>query len=109
MGREIELRTARLLLRSFRATDVDDAHAYRDDAEFARFLPHIPRPFTRADAEASKPLVLREWPSRDDAERAPADGPVQPARIAMHWLAEANAVLQALAAPNRNESIASAP
>jgi [ribosomal protein S5]-alanine N-acetyltransferase len=50
--REVELRTARLLLRRFRAGDVDDALAYRDDPEFARFLPHVPQPFTRADAEA---------------------------------------------------------
>lgn len=47
-----ELRTARLLLRPFVASDVDDALAYRDDPVFARFLPHIPQPFTRADAEA---------------------------------------------------------
>lgn len=47
-----ELRTARLLLRRFRAGDVDDALAYRDDPEFARFLPHIPQPFTREHAEA---------------------------------------------------------
>jgi ribosomal-protein-alanine N-acetyltransferase len=52
MGRDLEIRTARLLLRAFRATDVDDALAYRNDPEFARFLPHIPQPFTRADAEA---------------------------------------------------------
>lgn len=51
-GREIEIRTPRLLLREFRETDVDDSLAYRDDPEFARFLPHIPQPFTRADAEA---------------------------------------------------------
>jgi ribosomal-protein-alanine N-acetyltransferase len=50
--RSIELRTPRLLLRAFRVGDVDDALAYRDDREFARFLPHVPRPFTRADAEA---------------------------------------------------------
>jgi ribosomal-protein-alanine N-acetyltransferase len=49
--RDVELRTARLLLRAFRATDVDDALAYRDDPELARYLPHIPQPFTRADAE----------------------------------------------------------
>jgi hypothetical protein len=24
---------------------------YRNDAEFVRFLPHVPYPFTRADAE----------------------------------------------------------
>jgi ribosomal-protein-alanine N-acetyltransferase len=44
------LHTGRLLLRPFRESDVDDALTYRNDAEFARFLPHIPRPFTRADA-----------------------------------------------------------
>ena len=48
----IELLTPRLLLREFRAGDVDDALAYRDDAEFARFLPWVPQPFTRRDAEA---------------------------------------------------------
>jgi RimJ/RimL family protein N-acetyltransferase len=51
MGRELELRTKRLLLRSFRETDVDDALAYRNDPEFARFLRHIPQPFTRAHAD----------------------------------------------------------
>jgi RimJ/RimL family protein N-acetyltransferase len=51
MGRDVELRTERLLLRSFRVGDVEDALAYRDDPEFARFLPHIPQPFTRRDAE----------------------------------------------------------
>ena len=43
--------TQRLVLRPFRAGDIDDALAYRDDAEFARFLPHVPQPFTRRDAE----------------------------------------------------------
>jgi len=47
----VELRTANLLLRRFQEDDVDDALAYRDDPEFARFLPHVPQPFTRADAE----------------------------------------------------------
>ena len=50
--RGVELRTARLLLRPFLEGDVDDALAYRDDPEFARFLPHIPQPFTREHAEA---------------------------------------------------------
>jgi [ribosomal protein S5]-alanine N-acetyltransferase len=45
------LRTERLLLRPFKQDDVDEALNYRNDAEFARFLPHIPQPFTRADAE----------------------------------------------------------
>src|SRR5262245_27461392 len=44
------LQTERLLLRPFREGDVDDALDYRNDAEFARFLPHIPQPFTRSDA-----------------------------------------------------------
>jgi [ribosomal protein S5]-alanine N-acetyltransferase len=60
VGREIELRTARLVLRSFRITDVEDARAYRDDPELARFLPHIPQPFTRADAEAFVALNMTE-------------------------------------------------
>lgn len=37
----MELRTERLLLRPFQVGDVGDALAYRDDEEFARFLPHI--------------------------------------------------------------------
>lgn len=45
------LRTERLLLRPFRKDDVDEALSYRNDEEFARFLPHIPQPFTRADAK----------------------------------------------------------
>ena len=54
------LTTARLVLRPFRADDVDDALAYRNDPEFARFLPHIPQPFTRADAEAFVALNMSE-------------------------------------------------
>lgn len=57
---DVELLTARLLLRAFRATDVDDALAYRDDPEFARFLPHIPQPFTREHAEAFVALNMSE-------------------------------------------------
>lgn len=45
------LRTARLLLRPFELDDVDEAATYRNDQEFARYLPHIPQPFTRRDAE----------------------------------------------------------
>jgi ribosomal-protein-alanine N-acetyltransferase len=46
------LHTERLLLRPFQPGDVADALAYRNDEEFARFLPHIPQPFTQRDAEA---------------------------------------------------------
>lgn len=60
MGREIELRTTRLLLRTFSVTDVEDARAYRDDPEFARFLRHIPQPFTREHAEAFVTLNMTE-------------------------------------------------
>ena len=45
------LRTERLVLRPFTKADVEDALHYRNDVEFARFLPHIPQPFTQADAE----------------------------------------------------------
>lgn len=45
------LRTERLLLRPFAAEDIEAALHYRNEAEFARFLPHVPQPFTRADAE----------------------------------------------------------
>lgn len=45
------LRTERLVLRPFEVGDVEAALAYRDDPEFARFLPHIPQPFTRRHAE----------------------------------------------------------
>src|SRR5436190_10834020 len=52
MTAPIVIRTERLTLRPFQDSDVEDALSYRDDREFARFLPHIPQPFTRADAEA---------------------------------------------------------
>jgi ribosomal-protein-alanine N-acetyltransferase len=52
MIRPTELHTERLLLRPFCAGDVADALAYRNDPEFARFLPHVPQPFTWGDAEA---------------------------------------------------------
>ena len=45
----VELRTARLLLRPFETTDVDDVWAYAADSEVARFRP-LPDPYTRNDA-----------------------------------------------------------
>ncbi len=51
MAAQIELHTERLVLRPFQAGDVADANAYRNDEEFARFLPHIPLPFTMQDSE----------------------------------------------------------
>lgn len=47
----MRIETEHLLLRPFEAGDVDDSLEYRNDPEFARFLPHIPQPFTRTDAE----------------------------------------------------------
>lgn len=49
---EMRLGTRNLLLRPFEAGDVNDCLEYRNDPEFARYLPHIPQPFTRSDAEA---------------------------------------------------------
>jgi RimJ/RimL family protein N-acetyltransferase len=54
------LHSDRLLLRPFQPGDVEDALSYRDDREFARFLPHIPQPFTRRDAEAFVALNMSE-------------------------------------------------
>ena len=54
------LHTERLLLRPFQDSDVEDALSYRDDREFAQFLPRIPQPFTRADAEAFVTLNMSE-------------------------------------------------
>ena len=56
----IVLRTERLTLRPFQDSDVEDALSYRDDPEFARFLAHIPQPFTRRDAEAFVALNMSE-------------------------------------------------
>ena len=60
MAARIELRTERLVLRPFQTGDVADALAYRDDQQFARFLSHIPQPFTRPDAEAFVRLNMSE-------------------------------------------------
>ena len=62
MVERIELRTGRLLLRPFNVGDVDDSLAYRDDEEFARYLPWVPQPFTRRDAEEFVARnVLESW------------------------------------------------
>ena len=62
MIERIELRTERMLLRPFKVGDVEDALAYRDDEEFARYLPWVPQPFTRRDAEEFVARnVLEPW------------------------------------------------
>ena len=60
MAAPIVLRTERLILRPFQSSDVEDALWYRNDLEFARFLPHIPQPFSRTDAEAFVALNMSE-------------------------------------------------
>jgi ribosomal-protein-alanine N-acetyltransferase len=57
---QTDLHTERLLLRPFRAGDVDDALAYRNDREFSRYLPHIPQPFEKHHAEAFVALNMSE-------------------------------------------------
>ena len=47
----VELKTERLLLRPFTLEDVGDVLAYADDEDWARFLPIVPLPYTRSDAE----------------------------------------------------------
>jgi len=60
MSARTELRTQRLHLRPFRPDDVADALEYRNDNEFVRFLPHVPHPFTRADAKRFVALNMSE-------------------------------------------------
>lgn len=60
MVASIDITTDRLLLRRFRATDVDDVLAYRDDDEFRRYLPRVPAPFTRRDAEEYIATTMNE-------------------------------------------------
>jgi ribosomal-protein-alanine N-acetyltransferase len=50
------------MLRPFQVSDVADALAYRDDEEFARYLPWVPQPFTLRDAEEFVARnVLESW------------------------------------------------
>ena len=42
---------ARLVLRPFSPTDVDDVFEYAKDPEWAEYLPEAPHPYTRRDAE----------------------------------------------------------
>ena len=59
---KVELKTDRLLLRPYRLEDVDDLFEYRSDAEWARYLPHVPQPYTRTAAEeAVARNVLESW------------------------------------------------
>ena len=43
--------TPRLVLRPFSPTDVDDVFEYAKDPEWAKYLPEVPQPYSRRDAE----------------------------------------------------------
>lgn len=60
MPEKNQLHTERLILRPFQPGDVADSLSYRNDEEFAQFLPHIPQPFTKRDAEAFVALNMSE-------------------------------------------------
>ncbi|HLF08482.1 MAG TPA: GNAT family protein [Dehalococcoidia bacterium] len=60
MIERIELRTERLLLRPYRFDDVEDELVYRSDPEFARYLYHLPQPFTRRHAEGMVAVNVSE-------------------------------------------------
>lgn len=60
MTAQTKLYTKRLLLRPFQCEDVADALAYRNDEAFVRYLPHVPWPFTKRDAEAFVALNMTE-------------------------------------------------
>ena len=47
----VKLKTERLLLRPFRLEDVDDSFVVASDPEWAEYLPVVPQPYTRRDAE----------------------------------------------------------
>ena len=51
--KRIEIRTERLLLRSYRLEDVDDVFAYARDPEWSRYLERLPypEPYIREHAE----------------------------------------------------------
>ncbi len=62
MAEPSELKTDRLLLRAWSAGDVDDFLAYSKDDEMARFIPGVPKPYARRDAEQYvAKRILRSW------------------------------------------------
>lgn len=85
-NKPVVLRTARLLLRPFELTDVDDVCAYASDPEVARFRP-LPDPYTRSDAAEFVDRQLRTDWSRD-AEFAIVYGPRVIGGLSLHVNAE---------------------
>lgn len=78
----VVLRTARLLLRPFEVTDVDDVYAYASDPEVARFRP-LPDPYAREDAlEFINRQIRTDWST--NAEFAIEFGPRLIGGISLH-------------------------
>lgn len=46
----VSIETQRLVLRAYRASDVDDVVAYASDEAFSRYLPAVPFPYAHTDA-----------------------------------------------------------
>jgi RimJ/RimL family protein N-acetyltransferase len=54
--------TERLVLRPFRAEDVDEVLAYASDEAFARYVPGVPYPYGREHAEAFVSIAVEaDW------------------------------------------------
>ncbi len=61
----VSFQTERLSLRPFSFGDVDDIVTYAGNPEVSRFIPSIPRPYGRRQAEEYlSRLTLMEWDSR---------------------------------------------
>ncbi len=63
LNERAELETERLLLRPLAFDDVDDVLAYASDPGVARYLPQLPKPYTRSNAvEFIARQTLAQWP-----------------------------------------------
>jgi RimJ/RimL family protein N-acetyltransferase len=67
------IRTERLVLRPFRLDDVDAVFRACQDPEHRRWLPNLPSPYTRADAEE----FVTGFAARGRAEGTALDGAVE--------------------------------
>jgi RimJ/RimL family protein N-acetyltransferase len=57
----VELRADGLLLRKPNTSDIDAVAAACVDPEISRFIPYVPSPYTRADAEMWLSALERSW------------------------------------------------
>ena len=59
------MKTERLLLRPFKLEDVHDVYAFAKDPKWAEYLPGVPQPFTREEADRRVArIVLRPWETK---------------------------------------------